>query len=295
MSTTIEDARRYLDQQRAQTARRHTSRNIELVLLCAVSAIVILLMWSANGAKTGEFADVGAKAAAKQLVNLNGGVRADDIAPLLDTVTKPEERTFIAEQIANRAQHGSFSHVGEVALLRVTGEQIAGRSGLDDIAARIAAATTGHATLLTRTELHDVKPFFIVRTPDQFRRTFWLYVGAFVLAFVVLHVFWRLKGFAGDQLILPAIEILCGLGMVLMFSIGDPLRDTLMFVSFCNGIFMGAAAMLVLSLLDYNRRFRRFSYTFIAATALLGVLIWAVGNVPSCSDAWVELFVLCDT
>jgi cell division protein FtsI/penicillin-binding protein 2/cell division protein FtsW (lipid II flippase) len=261
-----------------------------MLLLLITSAVIVGLLWLAFAAKSSDFDSYSKAAAAQQIIDLNAHPSPEQILPVVVGVGTPDERRFIADRISERAQQGRFSHVGELALSRVTGDELAGRAGLDDFAKRIAASKTGTTTLLTRTELHDLKPFFSVRTPTEFIRIFWLYTGGLIIGFFLLHLFWRLRGFAGDQLILPGIELLCGLGVVLMLSIGDPLRDSLQFVSFCNGIFLGIAAMLVLSTLDYNRRFRRFSYIFIVLTVALGALLWIFGKGPSGSDAKVTLF-----
>ena len=80
------------------------------------------------------------------------------------------------------------------------------------------------------------------------------------------------------------------MGLVLMISLRDPLRDTLMFVDFTQGILGGAIVMGLLSPLDFARYFRRYTYTFIAATAILGLALATLGSGPGGSDAKVNLF-----
>jgi hypothetical protein len=84
--------------------------------------------------------------------------------------------------------------------------------------------------LLTAEQFRAFKPLVVVRTPGQFRSAFLLWAAVFFAGFLLVHVWWSARGFAGDQAFLPAILLLTGTGLVLMISLRDPVRDYLLFV-----------------------------------------------------------------
>src|SRR5260370_40580474 len=88
----------------------------------------------------------------------------------------------------------------------------------------------------------------------------------------------------------PAVELLCGVGLILMISLRDPLRDTLMFTEFTQGIVAGCVAMAVFSQLNYDKLIGRYSYIFLLATVLPGLLLASpLGTGPGTSDAEMNL------
>ncbi|GEO09460.1 FtsW/RodA/SpoVE family cell cycle protein [Segetibacter aerophilus] len=66
---------------------------------------------------------------------------------------------------------------------------------------------------------------FIVRTPGEAARWFWIIVGCFIVSFWLLHLLLSFRFPQADQLILPVMMILTGLSFVTLFSLQDPLRD----------------------------------------------------------------------
>ena len=96
--------------------------------------------------------------------------------------------------------------------------------------------------LLSADQLRQLKPALVVRRPAQFRRAFLLWAGLFFAAFLLVHAWWSLRGFRGDQTLLPAILLLTGVGLILMVSLRDPVRDNLLFVDFAQGVAGGCAA-----------------------------------------------------
>ncbi len=182
--------------------------------------------------------------------------------PVLDEITDGAARQVAAGRILDFSHRGNIPNVGAIAWLRV----------------------------LSGTQLRNLKPFLIVRTPAAWRNSLLLWIAIFFICFFALHVFWRYTQFTGDNLILPVIELLCGVGFMLMISLRDPLRDTLMFRDFAEGILAGSLLMAAMSLPDYAQRFRRYTYIFILATVVLGFLLATAGSGPGGSDAKVNLF-----
>ena len=54
-----------------------------------------------------------------------------------------------------------------------------------------------------------------------------------------------MRGFPGDQTLLPAILLLTGIGLILMVSLRDPVRDSLLFVDFAQGVAAGCVLLAV--------------------------------------------------
>ncbi|HEY3837672.1 MAG TPA: FtsW/RodA/SpoVE family cell cycle protein, partial [Bryobacteraceae bacterium] len=264
--STQQDARRLLEERRARDSRRNRAhRTLEFVLLVVASLVVGVGFWLVYHAKSAAFED------ASKRINLNTLQDAGLLLPLLNEIQDGALRQTAASRIVDFARGGRIPNVGAIARLRVhRGDR--------------------NVPILTGTQIRNLKPFLVVRTPSSWRNSVILWVAVFYLCFFALHVFWRYTDFTGDTLMLPAIEVLCGIGLILMISLRDPLRDTLMFRDFVQGIAGGAIVMGAMSRLDYSRHFRRYTYTFIAATALLGLALATLGSGPGGSDAKVNLF-----
>jgi cell division protein FtsW (lipid II flippase)/cell division protein FtsI/penicillin-binding protein 2 len=130
----------------------------------------------------------------------------------------------------------------------------------------------------------------VVRSPRDFRIAFlkWsaLYFGGFYLVAAV----WAAARFRGDRAILPALHLLTGVGLILMASMRDPLRDTLEFQKFGLGVFAGCLllALPAVRAFDY-RRLSDFCYVpLFGALGLFGLLL-AFGRGPAGNDAKVNL------
>lgn len=122
---------------------------------------------------------------------------------------------------------------------------------IDRFKARIAQSVLGReeapvrVPLLTRQQVTTFKPALTVREPVDWSGTFRLWVALFFVGFYAVHIFWRFANFRGDDLLLPIVHLLTGLGLILMISLRDPLRDTLAFENFAQGVFLGCLIDLV--------------------------------------------------
>ena len=67
---------------------------------------------------------------------------------------------------------------------------------------------------------------FTVRTPDQFKKILWRSLIIFLIGFWVLHLAMSFKNKEYDQTILPTIMAITGIGLIILFSIQEPLRDS---------------------------------------------------------------------
>ena len=296
-------------------ARRTAFRGIELVCLLLASLLVAAGLCLVFLAKTRS-----AEESRKTTVNLNELTGPQQLIPYLGMVSASSDQYFIANRIYNLKRHGEqFNNVGAIARLRVTEAELAGTRGLSSFAKRLAAARqrrqeeserpTRHGwsweirqwlhsktgaelsiPLLLPTEFAALKPHLRVRDPNDYRQRFFVWVLLFFAAFYLTHLAWQVRGFAGDNLILPITHALCGIGLILMISLRDPLRDTLMFADFTEGVMAGCAALFLFSIPDYQRRFSRLSYVPLLAAFALAVALELFGTGPGGSDAKVNLF-----
>jgi len=295
--TTREAAQKRIEERRAAESRVEAGgRGQELLCLVIGSVIVVVGLWLVYRAKSAAFPDSQSKLDAGQIVNVNSVTRPPELLPFLADIPSGSERLFTANQIVSAIRAGKLPNVGALGKIRVTENQIQGKSGFDSLAERMTHAiprgdNPKSIALLTPLELRNIKPFLTVRSPAQFRKAFLTYAAFFFVVFFAVHVFWRYRGFAGDNLILPATEVLCGVGLMLMISLRDPLRDTLMFAEFTQGIVAGCVAMAIFSQLNYDKLMGRYSYVFLLATVILGLLLASpLGTGPGTSDAKVNLF-----
>jgi cell division protein FtsW (lipid II flippase) len=252
------------------TAARN--RSVERYGLVAVSIVIGIALVLVNSAKGPDLRSDNSGLGDGRIVNVNAVKDASEIVPMLG---------FIPDDTARQA---AARDVYEFVLSK---ERRVPRIGmLSSIRAR-----TGESTLFSAKEIQQIKPTAVVRTPAEFRRAQVLYILLFFVSFYVLHALWSFRKFGGDGIILPAIQMLCGLGFVMMISIRDPLRDTLSFASFVQGIALGAAIALAISLLDFQKSpFRRLAFVCLLASFVLSALLLVFGSGPGTSDAKVNLF-----
>ena len=89
-----------------------------------------------------------------------------------------------------------------------------------------------------------------------------------------MHVWWSVRGFRGDQVLLPVTMLLSGAGLILMIALRDPVRDNLLFVDFAQGAVGGCLLLAALSMLDYERLLGKLSFVpLLASFALSAALI----------------------
>lgn len=269
------------------------SRRREGVLLLAGALVVLLGLVLVYLGVTRPLGDVEPKIAAGGIVNLNALRGSDQLIPVLDDVFEGSaERAFAAERIWKRAHEGKLPNVGELSRIRVSAADIGGDARLEALKERLEARGEGASDvpLLSGAQIRRLKPRLIVRAPGQFRRQLLVWGGLVLLAFGVLHAVWRLRRFEGDELILPAVLLLAGIGLVMMISVRDPLRDLLLFRTFAQGVLGGAVLMLAGSLVDFERSpLRRMTFLPLLAAFGLSILLILFGSGPGGSDAKVNL------
>lgn len=96
--------------------------------------------------------------------------------------------------------------------------------------------------LLDRTEYKQIKDdkIFTVRTPEAFKKQFFTYLALFIIGFWIFHIALYLKNYRSDQFILPLIMFILGIGIMVLYTVQDPLRDEI------HGKGMAGCSFLVL-------------------------------------------------
>ncbi len=279
-------------------------RNREAILLGGAAVAVLLGLFLAWKAVTAPLAATAAGLASGTVLNLNDLRQPEELVPLLDFLTEPTERMFVARQIWRRTQAGPVPNVGELAKIRVPASEVDKERRLPGLRERLAAARgqlVDNATdegaegmtvrLLTLAQLRALKPHLVVRTPAKFRSSFWLWTGLMIAAFLGIHIAWRVRRFPGDELILPMLLILTGIGLMVMICVRDPLRDLTLYSTFIQGVILGCVLLLAASQIDWERTpLRRMPYVPLLAALALSVLLITLGSGPAGSDAKVNLF-----
>jgi cell division protein FtsW (lipid II flippase) len=91
---------------------------------------------------------------------------------------------------------------------------------------------------------------FIVRTPEEATKWYWIIVGCFLLSFWLLHLLLAFKFKNADQIILPVLMILTGLSFITLFSLQDPLRDRFFAKSTLTYFGLGIVSIIVMMLFN---------------------------------------------
>jgi cell division protein FtsW (lipid II flippase) len=147
---------------------------------------------------------------------------------------------------------------------------------------------------------------FTVRTPAGYRVFFWRTVGLFLLAFWLVHVFFSLRRFHPDPLLLPLLMGLTGTSVLLMLAVQAPLTDTPFAGQMVQGVWLGLAGMAAVSqravgrfwanwwfdpLLRFKTKsnFRPLGVTWLALGIGLVLLMLLVGRGPEGSGVKVNL------
>ncbi|MDQ6700202.1 MAG: FtsW/RodA/SpoVE family cell cycle protein, partial [Acidobacteriota bacterium] len=322
MTTTRKTvAARVRERQDRVALESSASRRLELIMLIAASVAIAMGLALVYAAKTNTFHNFDKQVQDRQVLNINRLSAYQQLLPFLTIFPKADDRDFIARSIYAATRHGTtIANVGAIGRIRLH-ETDPGIRKLETFSKRMAQARERREErdlerqanrgwlrrvwdklrspplereltipLLTTTQLAQLKPLFVVRDPGNFRSRFLIWVAFYFIGFYIVHGFWRVRQFAGDNTLLPLIHLLTGAGLILMASLRDPLRDTLAFSDFAVGVMGGCAAVLLFSEIDYERRFSGLSYLPLIVSLLLALALGAFGSGPGVSDAKVNLF-----
>jgi cell division protein FtsW (lipid II flippase) len=130
----------------------------------------------------------------------------------------------------------------------------------------------------------------VVRDAQTFTRQVSLWAGIYLVSFWLAALCWWWRGSRGDYPLLAAAHVLTAIGFAALVSRQDPLRDTLLFIRYSQGVGLGLAAFCIISLLDVRRiASLSLSYVPLAGALLLSLLLILFGWGPGGSGVKVNL------
>ncbi len=282
---------------RAKTGRASSGRTLEFWLLLPVSIAVLAGICLVLTAQSYQMSNPVPGIEGGKPLNLNEISSSGQIQPLLNFYDNPRDRVFAALKILVFLQDsGRLNSVNDLREIRVTRREIKRTRGLSSFAERLSELSDNgqddriSVPLLTFAQLRQLRPQLCVRTPHDYRLLLFVYAAVFLLGFYALHTAWRVRGFGGDQLLLPAVFFLSGTGFLMMIRMRDPLRDALLLRDFAIGVGIGCVLALLASLPDYERsRLRRLAYVPLLLSFVLSLFLILFGSGPGLSDAKVNL------
>jgi cell division protein FtsW (lipid II flippase) len=249
---------------------RFDAAGLALAMTSAVALLAILLAYAGRLSvfESAEIARAGAAA-----VNLNTVADPAHLESAMETVFRDgNDRRFASQE-----------------LFRFLSDQRREGRTLPNVGA-IARAKANGKPLFTATDVSALKPFLTVRTAREFRFQVLLFGCAYLLAFHLVSLVWRLRGIRGDRLLLAVAHLLTAIGFAVLLSRPDPLRDSLLFVRFAEGTVIGLLVMTALSLIEFGgTRFVELSYLPLAGALSLSVVLILFGSGPGSSNAKVNV------
>jgi len=249
--------------------KRERGPGTSLWWLAAASLLVAGGLAMVYAAKAQSFAADAARLRSGSLIDLNTVSSPEELLPALEWFSDRDRRQDAAGRMSdflNRAR--PLRNVGALAALR-------------EGSARKAPP------LLPLTRL---KPLFTVRTPREFTIAFLKFAGLYFAGFWLVGLAWRALRFRGDRALLPPLHLLTGMGLILVVSLRDPLRDTLEFQKFAIGVFLGCLLLLLPALKPFDyMRLSDWCYTPLFGAIALFALLIVFGRGPGGSDAKVNV------
>ena len=277
--------------QRGAADAADRSANIEFFGLLAGTAVVLLGLWLTHW---GSLQQDAAEHAGTQPINVRRVQSPDALVPLLTMFDRPAERQLVARALFARAtaENPSLEHVGGLAGVAIRVGEIEADRRYVRLRARLQQRPGAtEVPVLSPADLAVLKPHATVRTVDEFSTGVRNACIWFFATFFGAHLFRRWRRTSDDPVILPAVLLLSGIGMITMLALRDPLRDTLAISRFAAGVAGGVALMLAASEVDFEAsRLRRSMLTPLALALGLAALLLIFGSGPGSSGVKVNLF-----
>jgi cell division protein FtsW (lipid II flippase)/cell division protein FtsI/penicillin-binding protein 2 len=276
----------------AATPRRQASAlNTELLALAAASVVVLFGIVLAQAARVARLEEVAAPAT---VVPLDALTAPTDLEPLLTMITSPVERQTVARALYQRATSpdGRLDHVGALADVSVPAATVRADSRLVQLRARLARRPGARdVPVLARSDVLSIKPRLAVRSLAEFNRRLAATAAAFIGAFWMAHLIRRWRRRHDDPLLLPALMLLCGVGLLTMIALRDPVRDTLASGVFTGGVALGLLLLVAASEVDLEASPLRRAVVLPLGLALaLAAMLLLFGSGPGTSGVRVNLF-----
>jgi cell division protein FtsW (lipid II flippase) len=241
--------------------------------LAVTSGVALLAILLAYVGRISVFESAESARAGAQTVNLNTVADPARLESAIETVVRDvNDRRFASRElfrflIEQRNEGRTLPNVGAIARARVNG-----------------------TPLFRAADVAALKPFLTVRTLREFRLQALLFGCAYLLAFHLVSLVWRLRGIRGDRLLLAVAHLLTAIGFAVLLSRPDPLRDSLLFVRFAEGTVTGLLVMTALSFIEFGgARFVELSYLPLVGALSLSVVLLLFGSGPGSSNAKVNV------
>jgi cell division protein FtsW (lipid II flippase) len=273
-------------------AIRQAHARVEGVALAVTAILTLALNGFAVTAKMARAGDVDASVRAGRMATL-ADPQPEAIARILSQVLSQTEASAVATELQSALTKQPVNSVGALTRLQVPSTRVRGVPELTSARARLEAAERAGrplatVPLLTRAQVAELEPALIVRTPAEFRTAAASALLLVIGGFFALHALRRWRRLTADPLLLPAVQFLCGCGLVAMIGLRDPVRDVLIVQTFAFGVVIGCAVAGIAWLLPVEKL--RLQYAPLLAACLLSALLVVFGSGPSGSDARVNLW-----
>lgn len=276
---------------------------VERLGLVATSAVVLLGVALAYTGQTSELDTMQRGLSTRGIVNLATLENGLDLAPALRSFSEPAEREAVAREVFRRIQPGpgalSLTHVGALTTLTMPARQVERDGRLVVLNERLRTrprnpkreTPEGDAVpLFTSADIAAIKPGLVVRTSEEYRRQILVAAALFMVAYWLAHLVRSMAGITGDAIVLPVIQLLTGIGLVVMLALRDPLRDTVPAVVFAGGVAAGCALFTAIGFVDFeDPRLRRAVLLPLAVAVFLATALLTFGTGPAGSGAKVNL------
>jgi cell division protein FtsW (lipid II flippase)/cell division protein FtsI/penicillin-binding protein 2 len=274
----------------ASTGRRLRTLNFELLGLAVASVVVVFGFALTTAAKIGAL-DVQPD---DQVTPLYALTSAAALEPALSMFESAYERQFAARALFQRiaTSEGRLDRIGNLSDVRIPAAVVRGDSRLTQLRARLAARSSADAVpLLTRQDIVSIKPRFAVRSRSAFMTRVAAAGAAFLAAFWLAHLFRRWRRRTDDPLLLPAMMLLCGVGLMTMVALRDPIRDTISAELFVAGTALGVLLTIAVSEVDFEASpLRRAFLLPLGIACALAAMLLMFGSGPGNSGVKVNLF-----
>ena len=266
-------------------------RRSELLPLLGASILVACGLALVYTAKTQDFPALQKQLDSGDLVDINAIKSPNELLNALFVFNDAGERAYAADRVYTFVlKNRPLPNAGSLSHLRIHQADTLNDSRARSIFERATEHAKKPPSSVALFPVSKVKPFLVVRTPKEFLREYLMWGLAYIAAFWVVHILWRIRRFRGDPTILPALHMLSGMGLILMVSLRDPLRDTLEFRKFAWGCIGGCIILLLPLLRAFQYRvFARWIYTPLFAAVGLFLALLVLGSGPTGSDAKVNL------
>src|SRR5918995_1846823 len=279
---------------RTQPATR--SAHLESLGLLASTIVIVLGVTLAYLGKTDAGGDAAAGSSSGSpaaAINLRQLHRPDDLIPLLGMFESPFERRVAAVALYRRATAHDvpLEHVGGLARVTIPATHIGGDRRYVRLRSRLERRPAlQEVPVLSPADLAKLKPHVVVRTPQAFRLRLLTAALCLIAAFWAAHAVRRVRGTIGDPVALPVVLLLCGIGLMSLLALRDPLRDTMSFFGSASGIAAGLGFLVVASEVDLeSSRLRRAVLGPLTLAVVLATLLLLFGTGPGTSGARLRL------